>query len=388
MAKKSKDEIITEAKPHTIKKFELIERYVDEWARKILGFKGKYGNNGSKGVIYIDCMSNSGVYKDIEGQLIDGTALRVAKRLNDIIPNYQGKHAILIFNDLLPERVQYLEKEVSRLGLHNIETHYFHEDCNMFLRGLALDDYKRQYNTLLLYDPYHASIDWDAVTPFLNRWGEVIINHMVSDTSRGAAQAKRVDVIERYKETYQNDIDTIIRLGKDKKELNNTIISIINTRRTYSPEQKYIASFPFFNRTKGLLYNLIHCCSNIEGIKLFKKIAWKTFGDKSSIKDTHGNEMQLQLDFYGSGVIEAEADEDCYFVKDIAKYIYEKFQANRETTLSAIYADLDKHPIFPSDGYKNDIKDALKQIYGIEIYKDGTVKFPVIQGEKDKWQQK
>ena len=106
MAKKSKDEIITEAKPHTIKKFELIERYVDEWARKILGFKGKYGNNGSKGVIYIDCMSNSGVYKDIEGQLIDGTALRVAKRLNDIIPNYQGKHAILIFNDLLPLKNQ------------------------------------------------------------------------------------------------------------------------------------------------------------------------------------------------------------------------------------------------------------------------------------------
>lgn len=29
-------------------------------------------------------MSNSGVYKDIEGNLVDGTALRVAKHLNEI----------------------------------------------------------------------------------------------------------------------------------------------------------------------------------------------------------------------------------------------------------------------------------------------------------------
>ena len=51
MTKKSDVEIITEAKPHTIKKFELIERYVDEWARKILGFEGVNGRDGSKGVI-------------------------------------------------------------------------------------------------------------------------------------------------------------------------------------------------------------------------------------------------------------------------------------------------------------------------------------------------
>ena len=83
-------EIITEAKPHTIKKFELIERYVDEWARKILGYNGKDGREGSKGIIYIDCMSNSGVYRDENGNQIDGTALRVAKKLNDIVTNYPG----------------------------------------------------------------------------------------------------------------------------------------------------------------------------------------------------------------------------------------------------------------------------------------------------------
>lgn len=101
MSKQMDTEIITEAKPHTIKKFELIERYVDEWARKILGYNGKDGRNGSKGVIYIDCMCNSGVYRDsLSGEIIDGTALRVVKKLNEIIKNYPSKEAVVIFNDI------------------------------------------------------------------------------------------------------------------------------------------------------------------------------------------------------------------------------------------------------------------------------------------------
>lgn len=378
MTKKSDVEIITEAKPHTIKKFELIERYVDEWARKILGFEGVNGRDGSKGVIYIDCMSNSGVYKDIEGKLVGGTALRVAKKLNDIIPNYPGKHAILIFNDLVPEKIQFLKEEIDRSNLANIEVYFKNEDCNALLRGLNLEGFKKQYNTLLLYDPYNAFIDWDAVTPYLNRWGEVIINHMVSDTSRGASQAKNPAVIARYTETYQNDIQTIIEMGKNKKELNDVVISIINNRFMRPSSQKYIASFPFFTRSNGLLYNLIHCCSNIEGIKLFKKVAWKTFGDKSSLKNTHGNELQTHIDLFGTGIAESETDEDCYFVEDIAKYIYKNYGSKGSVSLSEIYEDLDKHPIFPSDGYKLDIKDALRQIYCVEFHRDGTVTFPAL----------
>ena len=38
-------------KPHTINKIEIINNYVDGWARKILGFDGKNGKLGSKGII-------------------------------------------------------------------------------------------------------------------------------------------------------------------------------------------------------------------------------------------------------------------------------------------------------------------------------------------------
>lgn len=374
------NEIITEAKPHTIKKFELIERYVDEWARKILGYDGKDGREGSKGIIYIDCMSNSGVYRDENGNQIEGTALRVAKRLNDIVTNYPGKSAILIFNDISEQRIEYLKTVIEKANLTNIQVVYRSEDCNSFLRGLDLDSYKRQFNTLLLYDPYKAAIDWDAVTPFLNTWGEVIINHMVFDTSRGASQAKKKNVIVRYTETYQEDIGTIIKMGKDKHQLNDAIIAIINKRRTGSPQRKYIASFPFFTRTNGLVYNLIHCCSNIEGIKLFKRVAWKTFGDKSSLKNTHGDEMQLQFNLTGEGFFDSPTDEDCYFVKDIAKYIYDKYKSNNPLYLTTIYADLDEHPIFPSDGYKNEIKDELRRTYGAKFHRNGTVTFADTEG--------
>lgn len=380
VSKQMNNEIITEAKPHTIKKFELIERYVDEWARKILGYDGKDGREGSKGIIYIDCMSNSGVYRDENGNQIEGTALRVAKRLNDIVTNYPGKSAILIFNDISEQRIEYLKTVIEKANLTNIQVVYRSEDCNSFLRGLDLDSYKRQFNTLLLYDPYKAAIDWDAVTPFLNTWGEVIINHMVFDTSRGASQAKKKDVIVRYTETYQEDIGTIIKMGKDKHQLNDAIIAIINKRRTGSPQRKYIASFPFFTRTNGLVYNLIHCCSNIEGIKLFKRVAWKTFGDKSSLKNTHGDEMQLQFNLTGEGFFDSPTDEDCYFVKDIAKYIYDKYKSNNPLYLTTIYADLDEHPIFPSDGYKNEIKDELRRTYGAKFHRNGTVTFADTEG--------
>ena len=43
----------------------------------------------------------------------------------------------------------------------------------------------------LLYDPYDATIDWEALLPFFRNWGEVMINHMVSDPVRAITSAKK-----------------------------------------------------------------------------------------------------------------------------------------------------------------------------------------------------
>lgn len=370
MARTKKVETITKISPHTVKKFELIEKYVDEWARKILGIKGANGMPGSKGVIYIDCMCNSGLY-EVDGNIVEGTALRVAKKLNEIISNYPGKEAILIFNDLLPERVELLRSEIEKANLSNILVSYSNGDCDVFLKGLNLSGYQQSYNTLLLYDPYNASIDWSAVKPYLNRWGEVIINHMSSDTTRGISQAKKQAVIARYEETYQSDISQL--LNTDKVGLDNIVVSIIRNNINKGSAGYYVSLAPFYNRTNGKLYSLIHCSANIEGTKLYKKVTWKTFGDKSSMKNTHGVEEQFVLDFNGDGFLNTVTDEDCYYVKDIAKYIFEKYSSLGRISLDVMYKDLDVHPIFPSDGYKNEIKAELKERYYVKATREEII---------------
>ena len=61
---------------------------------------------------------------------------------------------------------------------------------------------------LLIYDPFKATIDWKAIMPFLNNWGEVIINHMVSDSMRAVKMAKSETAIRKYENTYLTDISS------------------------------------------------------------------------------------------------------------------------------------------------------------------------------------
>lgn len=357
---------ITVAKPHSIKKFELISHYVNDWAHKILGY------SQSKGIIYIDCMCNCGMYYDENGQLIEGTAMRVVKLLNGIVSKYQGKKAVLYFNDIDEARVKKLEEFINSIDHKNLELNYNIGDGNQFLKSLNIGR-QRYFNTLMIYDPYDAAIDWDAITPYLNIWGEVIINHVISDTIRGSHVAQKMSTISKYQDTYQISIEEIIAMGYDRKQLEQVVINIIKEQTARSKREHFIASFPFFNRNNGQVYNLIHCCSNIEGLKLYKKVAWKTFGDKSSIKNTHGLEKQLCLGFDDNAPIQTATDENCYNVNDIAKYIFGKYSKRGEVHLDEIYFDLDRHPIFPSEGFKRKIKEELKLSYGVSFLKEQNI---------------
>lgn len=93
-----KIDVIGDVKPHTVKKFELIAEYVKAWAYKLLNCQK------CKGIVFIDCMSNSGIYSDINGNEVSGTPIRVSKTLSDIMINYYGKDAWLYFNDFSSEK--------------------------------------------------------------------------------------------------------------------------------------------------------------------------------------------------------------------------------------------------------------------------------------------
>ena len=364
---------LDKAKPHTIKKFEIINSYVVDWARKILGY------NNSKGVIYIDCMCNAGMYRDICGNEVKGTAILVAETLKNTIKDYPDKKAFLFFNDLDEKKVECLREYLKEYGLDNdsqFKIFTYKRDRDEFI--IALAQYMRGrtqgFNTLLIYDPYNATLNWDAISPYINRWGEVIINHMVYDTARWAKQATKQEAKEKFQETYQQEISKIVEAGTDRNKLDELIFEIIKNRASENYDT-YIASFPFFNRKNTVVYNLIFCTHHIEGIKLFKRKAWNAFGGKSSLKNTHGLENQMTFDFEKGEAVDASVDEGCYYIKDVAKYIFEKFSDQASLTIDDVYADLDRHPIFPSDGYKNEIKKELKERYGAEIKRDKTLIF-------------
>lgn len=369
MAYKKKNSVnIDMACPHTIKKFELIEAYVQEWALKLLNF------NKCDGIVFIDCMCNSGVYHDNDGREVFGTPIRIAMLLSNMMKAHPEKHAWLYFNDLSAEKI-----DILKTHLPNDEKNYHivtsSGDGNDLLRKIAGKSHQNSnINHLLVYDPYTASVDWTALMPFLRNWGEVIINHMVSDPIRGLSQAKSDAAIEKYEKTYLASIEKLATFGNDKCAYENRVQEIIVTLRGIATRKYYIASFPFFNTKNVLVYNLIHCSANIKGFRLFKRTAWKIFGGKSSMKDTHGMENQLLLDLDGSGSPRTVADEYCYYVKDIVEYLHEKFRGRKNVSLDDAWGALDEHPVFPSEGYRTKIKQGLKNYFD-DIVSQKTISF-------------
>lgn len=354
---------IDTANPHTVKKFELIEAYVESWAQKLLNY------HECDGIVFIDCMCNSGVYLDNVGGTVYGTPVRVSLILSEAMQKYPAKQADLYFNDLSSEKISILREHLpSDTG--NFHIHTSVGDGNVFLKSFRL---KPQLNGLLVYDPYEASIDWDAITPFLNTWSEVIINHMVSDALRGIPQAKRPDAIAKYEETYRANINDLLRFESDRSAFEQKIREIISAQQMRTTRKCYLSSFPFFNRTNALVYNLIHHTGNIEGFKLFKTTAWKTFGGKSSGKNTHGNENQLVIDFMGGGTT-TSTDENCYNINDIAKYLRDQFRGRADVPFDEVYGVLETHPVFPSEGFRSEIKKELKS-YDVKISRQ-TMTFP------------
>lgn len=348
--------VISKASPHTIKKFELIEEYIKSWAQKLMLQKS------CNGLIYIDCMCNSGIYKDDCGHLVEGSPVRVANALLDVARTYTDKTVHLYFNDISKERVDELKKHLP-LDESNYSIVTSVGDASELLKNIGSQlSQTGHLHYFLLYDPYDASIDWKALLPFFLHWGEVMINHMVIDPVRAITSAKRQVTKDKYANTYLEDFEQLVPFGSDKEAYEARVEQIINSLK--GDRRYYVAAFPFYNTQNSHMYNLIHCTCNREGFKLYKKSAWKVFGAKSSTKNTP---YTGQLIFDENGFISTETDASCFRVTDIAKYLNENFRGRQEVPLSELWELLDEHPIFPSEGYRNEIKRELVSTYGARV---------------------
>ena len=329
------------------------------WAQKLMN------NPSCKGLVYIDCMCNSGLYHDDNNVLIEGTPLRVSRILRNIAGQYPFKQVHLYFNDQDEAKTALLSKKVPK------ETSNFHititsKDASELLRSIGPELDHPTLHYFLLYDPYDADIDWEGLLPFFRHWGEVMINHMVSDPVRAISQVKKKSTMQKYEGTYMvSDFEKLVPFGSDKAAYEKRILQIINALK--GKRRYYVAAYPFYNTQNSQMYSLIHCTSNPVGFELYKKTAWQTFENHSSNKNTHGHENQLMLDFNGSGKITTQTDESCFTVLDIAKYIHYCFKGQRDVPLEEVYNSLKSHPVFPADGYRSQIRDYLKSDFGAEI---------------------
>jgi len=344
-----KKNVISKASPHTIKKFELIEEYIKSWAQKLLL------NDSCNGLIFIDCMCNSGIYTDDDGNPVKGTALRVSEALREAARTYTEKNIHIYLNDKDKARVDELEKHLPN-DERNFKIVTSRGDAHELLRTIGPQLYGTGHlHYFLLYDPYDATIDWEALLPFFRNWGEVMINHMVSDPVRAITSAKKKTTKEKYENTYLKDFEKLVPYGSDKKAYEARVEEIINSLK--GSRRYYVSAFPFYNTQNSLVYNLIHCTSNKVGFRLYKKSAWKVFGAQSSTKHSAENR---QLSFNFDGEIVVEEDDSCLHVVDIAKYLDRSFRGRKQVPLNELWELLDNHPIFPSDGIRDEVRKELK----------------------------
>ena len=340
------------ANPHTIKKFEIIATYVKSWIEKLMNYQ-RGGISQCNEICFIDCMCNNGRYIDDSGTIIDGTPIRVARIISDAMKKYPDKKAILYFNDSDSTKINELKKYLPK-DTRNYQICLSHKNGNDLLKDLRSRLLQKpNVHYLLFYDPYDASIDWTALAPYFFGWGEVILNHVVSDTVRAITSVKRLETKNKYQQTYLTAIEELINLHEDKNAYDKLIENIIKKLGSISNREYYLASFPFFIRTNARIYNIIFFTKSQEGFKLFKTTAWKTFGDKSSNQNTHGKERQIPL-------LDIEDSRQCYYVSDIVNYIINHFKGQKAVPLEKIWALVDEHPIFPTKDYKNSIKEQLK----------------------------
>lgn len=352
---------ISKASLHTIKKFELIETYIKSWAQILMQ------NEKCNVLIFIDCMCNSGIYQDNEGNIVEGTPIRVARALRDVARRYENKQIFLYLNDNDPIKICELRKHLPD-DERNIRIVTLIGDANELLEKIGQQLTKEGcFNYFLLYDPYDASIDWKALLPFFRNSGEVMINHMVLDPVRAISSAKKKSTIEKYENTYLTDFENLVPFGSDKKAYEARVEKII--KQLKGSRSYYVAAFPFYNSQNSQMYNLIHCTSNKAGFVLYKNSAWKVFGGKSSTK--HGQIGSYQLALNENGEITVTSDESCFYIKDIARYLYDSFRGQKNVRLEKLWNLLEEHPVFPSKGYKNEIKKELIDVY--RVYKYYTV---------------
>ena len=138
-------------------------------------------NQKCRGIVYIDCMSNSGIYKDDKGEEIKGTPLLVSEIIAEAMTRYTNKQAYIYFNDLDSGKIDLLKTRLPKqTGNFTIYTESM--DANILLRKIGIQ-FSTMFSDCLLYtslDPSQTTLTETGRSTRIN------VQHCLQSTSISA----------------------------------------------------------------------------------------------------------------------------------------------------------------------------------------------------------
>ena len=367
--------LIGEVKFHSTQKFELLAEYAKGWAA-IMEASKKCDE-----IVFVDCMSNSGVYLDSNGVLVYGTPIRVAEILSKFAVDHPNMKVTLVFNDYDGLKIEMLSILLPK-NTKNFHCELYVGDAHKLLSERKENFQGPRKHFLLIYDPFEAEINWHVLAPYVSGWGDVIINHMVSDTVRAGKVVKKPEKKQKYLNTYPiqgvNILDSMLNGSVTKDDLEHIVECVLRLLRQYKNNETYLGVAPFIGPTRSLIYNLIMCSGSIRAFTLFKKVSWETFGWNVCVYDKQqdGSGVCEEINLFDSIDVMAEApvNKNNYTIDNIVDYIQKEFNGQQQVLWEDVKNSLAKHPIYPC-AFLNEIKDLLVRKHGAKFFKWKSVSF-------------
>ena len=352
---------VMEIDAYTKRKYDLIEKQIEQWALRQLE------GESSRGIIYIDCFSGSGLAA-YGGKLLYSAPLRAAKKLFDAALSFPSKEVYLYFCDAEEKNIAALKGKLAELlpqSAANFHVYYHTADGNFLLKrmGEQLSSEKR-LGYFLYYAPSPLAFDWEALAPFIRTWGDVLIDPVYPGTVKPLPEALQ-------QEKDGMCLSRFARLaphGKTREAYDERLAQVLAEPQEPQPVQ--VAAFPVFDAEKKLSREVLCCTGDFALFRSFKAAAWQSLSRKTKPISKQSSAVQLMLDLDSSdgGIVarqEQEApEESCFTSSDIARYLACLLQGTK-VPRAQVWSRLEVHPVFPSDGFRNPVRRELKSRYGV-----------------------
>lgn len=368
----------------TIKKFEVIEYYVDEWIHKILNHS-RNGKRVYENLFFIDAMANAGEYLNKHEDKVMGTSLRVLGKYKKYSRKYPNAKMKLSLNDIDKQAIKCQKCRAKKFLTNNINLKCNVLDVSDFL-NLITDNIDKLKNThmLLFYDPYEADIRWDEISKllseikknsYINSIGvDIIITHFhQNDAKRNVDnEIKNLDVKRKYERTYNINYDDYIKTLRSLDKLDRTkwyrnrIVELINKKLLI--DKNNIAYAPVFTDNNVPAYDIVFASHSPKAKLLFKRAMY----DK--MKDEEVGVQQMSLDFddakqeldYVSEKANYKEYDIFYTVRHFGRVVANHF--NGQSVRDKDFKEyLEKHPYIPKDGVLKDLKKELTKVHDVKI---------------------